>query len=56
MSAAFVPALRYYGVPWVAAPLAPLAAAFYAGATVHSAIAHWRGAGGLWKGRVYERQ
>jgi hopene-associated glycosyltransferase HpnB len=54
MSVCYVPALRFYGVPWFAAPLLPLVALFYAGATVHSAIAYWRGAGGRWKGRVQD--
>ena len=54
MSICFVPALRYYRVAWFAAPLLPLVALFYAGATLHSAIAYWRGAGGEWKGRVQD--
>jgi hopene-associated glycosyltransferase HpnB len=52
MTVAYVPALRFYRVPVVWAPLLPLIAVFYLGATVHSAIAHWRGRGGLWKGRT----
>jgi hypothetical protein len=27
-------------------------AGFYAGATLHSAFSHWRGAGVTWKGRA----
>jgi hypothetical protein len=27
-------------------------AAFYLGATFHSAVAYWRGRGGMWKGRA----
>jgi len=54
MSVCYVPALRFYRVPWFAAPLLPLVALFYAGATVHSAIAYWSGAGGQWKGRVQD--
>ncbi|HTS27917.1 MAG TPA: glycosyltransferase [Bryobacteraceae bacterium] len=52
MSIAYYPVLRYYGVSPLRAPALPLVAAFYLGATVHSAIAHWRGRGGMWKGRV----
>ena len=52
MSVAWMPALRYYRRSPFWAPFLPLVAAFYAGSTVHSAAAHWRGAGGLWKGRV----
>ena len=54
MSVCYAPALRFYRVPWFAAPLLPLVALFYAGATVDSAIAYWRGAGGQWKGRVQD--
>jgi hopene-associated glycosyltransferase HpnB len=52
MSIAYIPALRYYRrpIPW--APFLPLIALFYAGCTIHSAVRHWRGAGGLWKGRT----
>lgn len=52
MSLAWMPALHYYRRSPVWAPFLPLVAAFYAGCTMHSALAHWRGAGGLWKGRV----
>jgi hopene-associated glycosyltransferase HpnB len=52
MSILYVPALRFYGVSVLWAPLLPLVALFYLGATVHSAVMHWRGRGGLWKGRV----
>jgi hopene-associated glycosyltransferase HpnB len=52
MSIAYLPIVRYYRGSPLWAPLLPLVAAFYLGATVHSAISHWRGRGGLWKGRV----
>jgi hopene-associated glycosyltransferase HpnB len=52
MSICYWPALRFYGRSPLWAPLLPLIAAFYMGCTVHSAIQYWRGAGGLWKGRV----
>ena len=52
MCVAYMPALRFYRLsPWWA-PLLPVVALFYAGATIHSAIAYQRGAGGLWKGRA----
>ena len=54
MSMCYLPALRFYGRGWFAAPLLPLVALFYAGATVQSAIDYWRGAGGQWKGRVQD--
>jgi hopene-associated glycosyltransferase HpnB len=52
MSIAYSPILRYYRVSPLWAPLLPLVATFYLAATVDSAISHWRGRGGLWKGRV----
>ena len=55
MAAMYMPALRLYRRSLLWAPLLPLVAAFYAGATIHSAWASWRGAGGMWKGRVAPR-
>jgi hypothetical protein len=52
MTAAYLPAVRYYRANWFWAPLLPVVAIFYLGATVHSAIATWRGQGGMWKGRA----
>jgi hopene-associated glycosyltransferase HpnB len=54
MSGAYYPAVRYYRRPAFWAPLLPLVAVFYLGATVHSALAYWRGSGGMWKGRVQD--
>jgi hopene-associated glycosyltransferase HpnB len=54
MSAAYAPALRFYRQPLLLAPLLPMTAAFYTFATVESAVRYWRGAGGLWKGRVQD--
>ncbi len=52
MCAAYLPALRFHRQsPWWA-PLLPAVALFYAAATVHSAFAYQRGAGGMWKGRA----
>jgi len=50
----YLPVLRFYRRSPLWALLLPLAAAFYAGATVHSALAYRQGAGGLWKGRVQD--
>jgi hypothetical protein len=52
MTIAYVPALRFYRASILWAPLLPLIAVFYLAATVHSAVSHWRGRGGLWKGRT----
>ena len=54
MSISYLPALRFYRRSWLAAPLLPLVAAFYAGATVHSAVSYWMGSGGRWKGRIQD--
>lgn len=47
----FVPILRFYRLPLVHALALPLVAAVYCGFTVESALLHWRGQGGEWKGR-----
>jgi hopene-associated glycosyltransferase HpnB len=54
MSVCYLPALRFYGRRWFSAPLLPLVAMFYGGATLHSAVSYWSGAGGRWKGRVQD--
>ncbi len=53
MTATFVPMLRYYRQPWLAAPLLPVIATLYLLMTVGSAVRHWRGLGATWKGRSY---
>jgi hopene-associated glycosyltransferase HpnB len=55
MSVSYFPALRFYNRGWFAAPLLPLVALFYLGATVHSAISYWLGSGGSWKGRIQDK-
>jgi hopene-associated glycosyltransferase HpnB len=52
MAGAFVPCLRYYRVSMLWAPLLPLIALFYVGATVDSWRRHAVGRSGEWKGRV----
>ncbi len=47
------PTLRLYGRPGREAFGLPLAALLYAAMTVGSAVGHWRGRGGSWKGRRY---
>lgn len=53
MAAAYRPTVRLFGLPGVLALTLPVAAAFYMAMTVGSAVAHWRGRGGAWKGRTY---
>jgi hopene-associated glycosyltransferase HpnB len=52
MTATYWPAARRTTGHWFWAPLLPLVATFYLFATLHSAVAHWRGRGGMWKGRA----
>ncbi len=54
MSLAFWPTLRFYSRSPLWAPLLPLIALFYVGATLHSAFRYWMGRGGEWKGRVQD--
>ena len=54
MSLLYWPTLRFYRCSPLWAPLLPLIACFYMGATVCSAVLYWRGAGGRWKGRVQD--
>jgi hopene-associated glycosyltransferase HpnB len=56
MSTAFWPTLRFYSRSPLWAPLLPLIAMFYTGATVHSAVRYWLGHGGEWKGRLQDRK
>ncbi len=55
MAVSYFPALRFYNRGWFAAPLLPLVALFYLGATIHSAISYWLGSGGSWKGRIQDK-
>ncbi|MBI2678367.1 MAG: glycosyltransferase [Candidatus Koribacter versatilis] len=51
MLVSYLPALRAYHRNPLWAFTLPLAALFYLGATIHSAIRYWSGRGGEWKGR-----
>jgi hopene-associated glycosyltransferase HpnB len=48
--------VRYYRMNSAWALTLPLAALFYLGATIHSAINYWNGRGGHWKGRIQDAQ
>ncbi len=53
MTLALQPTLRFYGVsPWWGVAL-PAVAGMYLGFTLDSAWQHWRGKGGMWKGRTH---
>jgi hopene-associated glycosyltransferase HpnB len=51
MAFALVPMLRFYGQPAIFGVALPVIAAAYTVFTILSAIQHWRGRGGNWKGR-----
>jgi len=51
MALAYLPILRLYRVSPLWAVALPLIAALYVAFTLDSAYQHWRGKGGLWKGR-----
>ena len=46
--------VRYYRIHPAWALTLPLAALFYLGATIHSAVKYWNGRGGDWKGRIQD--
>ena len=52
MTGSYVPMVRFYRLPLWWAPLLPLVAMIYLGATIHSALRYHAGRGGQWKGRV----
>lgn len=54
MTASYLPMVRFYGLNPLWALTLPLAAVFYIGATVWSAILFWSGRGGQWKGRAQD--
>jgi hopene-associated glycosyltransferase HpnB len=56
MMIAFFPIVRFYGLSPLWAAALPVIASCYMLFTVDSALQHWRGKGGLWKGRVQARR
>lgn len=55
MAGLFQPTLRHHRHSWLWGPALPAIALFYLAATVGSAVRHYRGQGGGWKGRVYSQ-
>ena len=51
---AYQPTLRLYGKPAAHGLLLPVVGFLYSLMTVASAVRHWRGRGGQWKGRTYQ--
>ncbi|HEY7577152.1 MAG TPA: glycosyltransferase [Acetobacteraceae bacterium] len=54
MAASYQPTLHRYRRSVLWAPFLPIVAAFYAAATIGSAVNHYRGRGVAWKGRAYQ--
>ena len=52
MAASFRPMLRFYARSWLWGLALPAIGLLYALFTLDSAIQHWRGRGGMWKGRA----
>lgn len=52
MTVAFQPMLKFYGRSPFWGLALPLIGVFYAAFTIDSAVQHWRGRGGMWKGRA----
>jgi hopene-associated glycosyltransferase HpnB len=52
MAASYLPTVRFYGLNPAWALALPGIAAFYAAATIGSAVNYWLGRGGQWKGRA----
>lgn len=53
MATTYGPTVRLYGLAFAYALTLPLAGALYALMTADSAVRHWQGVGGGWKGRSY---
>ncbi|MFZ1107460.1 MAG: glycosyltransferase [Rhodomicrobium sp.] len=56
MTIAFLPIVRFYRLSPLWAAALPVIATLYMAFTVDSAVQHWRGKGGFWKGRVQARR
>jgi len=52
MMGAYLPTLRFYGLSPLWALALPAIAAIYMVFTIDSAVQHWQGRGGAWKGRL----
>jgi hopene-associated glycosyltransferase HpnB len=55
MTIGYLPMIRFYRLNPLWALTLPLAALFYVGATIHSAVKFWLGRGGEWKGRAQDQ-
>jgi hopene-associated glycosyltransferase HpnB len=55
MTFAYFPIIRFYKCSPVFAFSLPIIAFLYTSMTIDSALQHWQGRGGAWKGRVYAK-
>lgn len=53
MAFAYLPTVLFYGRSPLWSLMLPLIGVLYTAMTIDSALRHWRGEGGAWKGRVY---
>jgi hopene-associated glycosyltransferase HpnB len=53
MSSAYLPIVRFYGLPWISSLTLPLAAVLFLAMTFGSAVNYWRGVRASWKSRAY---
>ena len=53
MAAAYLPVVRFYGLPWAWSLTLPLAGLLFLAMTVTSAVNYWRGIRARWKSRAY---
>jgi hypothetical protein len=56
MAIAYFPTLRFYKRSPLLAFCLPIVALLYTLMTLDSALRHWQGRGGAWKGRVYRKR
>jgi len=54
MTITYATMVRYYRLNAAWALTLPVAALFYLGSTIHSAIKYWNGRGGQWRGRIQD--
>jgi hopene-associated glycosyltransferase HpnB len=56
MALAYFPTIQFYGCSPLLAFCLPIVALLYTLMTLDSALRHWQGRGGAWKGRVYSEK
>jgi hypothetical protein len=53
MATAYLPVVRFYGLPWLWSLTLPFAGLLFLAMTVGSALNYWRGIRARWKSRAY---